>query len=43
MKELEAPITEYLTVYNENPKQFVWTKSADQILEFTQQLLSTYF
>ena len=32
-KELEAAITEYLTVHNENPKPFVWTKSADQILE----------
>jgi len=32
-KELETAIEEYLKVYNENPKPFVWTKSADQILE----------
>ncbi|MGH7642416.1 MAG: IS630 family transposase, partial [Candidatus Dormibacteria bacterium] len=23
----------YLAVYNENPKPFVWVKSADQILD----------
>ncbi len=32
-KELETAIKEYLEVYNEDPKPFVWTKSADQILE----------
>ena len=32
-KKLEATVEEYLTVHNENPKPFVWTKSADQILE----------
>ena len=31
-KELQA-IEEYLRVHNENPKPFIWTKSADQILE----------
>ena len=31
--ELEQAIQEYLAVYNENPKPFIWTKSADQILE----------
>ena len=30
---LEKAIQEYLAVYNEDPKPFVWTKSADQILE----------
>ena len=30
---LEQAIQEYLAVYNENPKPFIWTKSADQILE----------
>ena len=29
----EDSIDEYLTVHNENPKPFIWTKSADQILE----------
>ncbi len=30
---LEAAIRQYLATYNENPKPFVWTKTADQILE----------
>lgn len=30
---LEKAIREYLKVYNENPKPFVWTKTADQILD----------
>lgn len=30
--ELEAAIREYLGVSNENPRPFVWTKTADQIL-----------
>ena len=30
---LEQAIREYLAVYNEDPKPFVWTKRADQILE----------
>src|SRR5215467_15990061 len=33
VKELEAAIREYLEVHNENPKPFVWTRTADQILE----------
>ncbi len=32
-RELEAAIQEYLAVNNEDPKPFVWTKSADQILQ----------
>ena len=32
-QELETAIEDYLANYNENPKPFVWTKSADQILE----------
>ena len=32
-QELEQAIEEYLALYNENPKPFIWTKSADQILE----------
>jgi len=31
--ELEQPIRNYLDFYNRSPKPFVWTKSADQILE----------
>ncbi len=33
---LEQAITDYLAIYNENPKPFVWTKTADQILESLQ-------
>ena len=31
--DLESAIEEYLTAHNANPKPFIWTKSADQILE----------
>ncbi len=31
-RELEAAIDRYLDVYNEAPKPFVWTKTADEIL-----------
>ncbi len=30
--ELEAAIREYIDAHNENPKPFVWTRTADQIL-----------
>ena len=33
---LERAIREYLEVYNEDPKPFVWRKTADQILESLQ-------
>lgn len=32
VKELETAIREYLQVHNKNPKPFVWTKTADEIL-----------
>jgi transposase len=32
VKELETAIRQYIDVHNENPKPFVWTKTADQIL-----------
>ena len=31
-RDLEATIDRFLTVYNEAPKPFVWTKTADEIL-----------
>ncbi len=34
---LETAIKEYLDVYNEQPRPFIWTKSADQILETIQR------
>ena len=43
--ELEAPIYRYLDVTNEDPKPFVWTKTADRILanvaRFCQRTLNT--
>jgi hypothetical protein len=32
VKDLETAIPQYIDVHNENPKPFVWTKTADQIL-----------
>ncbi len=32
-RELERAIEDYLSVYNDDPKPFIWTKSADDILE----------
>jgi transposase len=32
VKDLEAAIREYIDVHNEDPKPFMWTKTADQIL-----------
>jgi transposase len=32
VQELETAIREYIEAHNENPKPFVWTKTADQIL-----------
>lgn len=33
VKELELAIREYIDVHNEDPKPFVWTRTADQILD----------
>ena len=33
VKDLEAAIREYIDVHNEDPKPFVWTKTADNILD----------
>lgn len=38
IKDLEASIQQYLTIYNREPKPFVWTKSADTILGSVQRL-----
>jgi hypothetical protein len=31
-RALEAAILEYISISNEHPKPFVWTKTADEIL-----------
>jgi transposase len=45
VRDLEAAIYHYLDVTNESPKPFVWTKTADEILEsvkrFGQRTLGT--
>lgn len=33
VKELQAAIREFIQVHNENPQPFVWTRTADQILD----------
>jgi hypothetical protein len=33
VRELEAAIRQYIAIHNEDPKPFVWTRSADQILD----------
>ena len=33
VKELPSAIREFIEVHNENPKPFVWTRTADQILD----------
>ena len=33
VRELETAIREYVDVHNEDPKPFVWTRTADQILD----------
>ena len=33
VKELESAIREFIDVHNEDPKPFVWTRTADQILD----------
>jgi transposase len=33
VKELESAIREYISVHNEAPKPFAWTRTADQILD----------
>jgi transposase len=33
VKELESAIREFIDVHNEEPKPFVWTRTADQILD----------
>lgn len=33
VRDLESAIEQFVTAHNQNPKPFVWTKSADQIFE----------
>lgn len=37
-RELEASIREYLALHNDDPKPFVWKKTADQIIESIARL-----
>ncbi len=38
--ELERAILAYLDIHNENPRPFIWTKTADQILTNAGPVLS---
>ena len=40
---LEAAIYRYLDLTNENPKPFIWTKTADQILAKVASFCQAYF
>ena len=46
VKDLESAIREFIDVHNEDPKPFVWTRTADQILasiaRFAQRTLSAH-
>jgi transposase len=46
VKELETAIRDYIGIHNEDPKPFVWTKTADQILasiaRFAQRTRAAY-
>jgi transposase len=33
VRELESAVREFIDVHNEDPKPFVWTRTADQILD----------
>jgi transposase len=39
VQALEADIRNWITAWNENPKPFIWTKTADQILQKLGRLL----
>ncbi|MFT8394490.1 hypothetical protein [Propionibacterium sp.] len=39
MQALEKDLRTWLKAWNENPKPFIWTKTADQILESLGRLL----
>jgi transposase len=39
VQALEKDIRAWVTAWNENPKPFIWTKTADQILESLLRLL----
>ena len=40
VQALEADIRDWIAAWNENPKPFIWTKTADQILEKLGRLLT---
>jgi hypothetical protein len=33
VRQLEAEITAWIAAWNQNPRPFIWTKSAEEILE----------
>ena len=41
VRELEKAVREYLDAHNEDPKPFVWTKTADEIIENIRRFAQT--
>ena len=41
VQALEADIRAWVKAWNDNPKPFIWTKTADQILDITRTTYST--
>ncbi len=41
VRDLEKKITEFIDRHNEDPKPFVWTKSAEEILEKVNRARTT--
>ena len=39
VQALEKDIRDWVAAWNENPKPFIWTKTAEQILESISRLL----
>ena len=39
VQALEKDIRDWVTAWNENPKPFIWTKTAEEILESLSRLL----
>jgi hypothetical protein len=42
VQALERDIRNWVSAWNENPKPFIWTKSAEQILESLSRLLQRW-
>jgi len=39
VQKLESDVRNWVTAWNQNPKPFIWTKTAEQILDSLKRLL----